>query len=108
FHNRAAEVAAKLILNVLPSRTPCAIEEKAVRIKDAIAVKLVDSSVKTVRAAFGRDTDERAGAAAILCVVRIRADLEFVDRINRWARYLCSQLLHIGRNRIVVNAVKHE
>ena len=61
-----------------------------------------------VRARLGDDADERAGAAPVLGRVGVGRDLELLDGIDRGARDLGRQLLHVLRDRVVVHAVEHE
>ena len=51
------------------------------RIEPLVAEKVVDVSVKLIRAAFRDDIDDAPGRAAELRVVSVAVDLEFVHRL---------------------------
>ena len=60
-------------------------------------------AVPAIGAGFGDDVDDRAGVAAVLGVVGVREDLEFLDRVRRRAQH------EAGVERVVVGrAVEQE
>ena len=61
-----------------------------------------------VGAGLGVDDDGRAGRPAVFGGVGARDDLELVDRVHRRPRQLRGQLLHVGREAVVGDAVEQE
>src|SRR5215467_4713247 len=80
--DRTAQVCAELVLDVLRLCKSCSIVKEAVGVKDAVAQELIGCAVKGVRTALGGDADERAGAAPVLCRIRVGAYLELLNGID--------------------------
>ena len=64
-----------------------AVAKEVLRLQAVVAVELPRAPVPAVGASFGDDVDDRAGVAAVLGVVGVREDLEFLDRVRRRAQH---------------------
>ena len=107
-HDRATEVAAELILIVRRLLRTRALGEEVVRIERLVAEEVIARAVERVRAGFRAHDDRRTGRPAVFSGIRAGHHLELVDRVHRGARELGGQLLHVGREAVVGDAVEQE
>ena len=106
--DRAAEVAAEVVLLVIRLRRALTDREEIIRVEFVVAQELVRGSVQRVRTRLRGDADGGARRLAELRRVRARDDLELADRIHRRPRHLRRQFLDVFGNRVVVEAVEQE
>ena len=106
--DRAAQVAAEVVLLVVRFDGALADREEIVRVELVVPQELVGGAVHVVGARFGGHADGRAGRFAELGRVRARHHLELANGIDRRPRYLGGQFLDVLGNRVIVEAVEQE
>ncbi len=107
-HERRADIAAELVLNVFGLGEALAIREEIGRVELAVAKVLVREPVDLIGPALGDHADGGAGVAPVFGRVRIRYDLELLDGVNGGADDLSGQLLNIFGDGVVVDTVENE
>ena len=104
----AAQVAAELVLVVGRLRLARPLREEVVRVQRVVAEVVVGGAVELVGARLGGDADGGARRASVLGRVGRGHDLELLDGVDGGARHLGGQLLHVGGDAVVVDAVQQE
>ncbi len=105
---RAADRRAELVALPLRFRRAERVREEVGRIQPVVAQELVDAPPHHVGAGLDRGVDDRAGAAPVLGRIRVRLNLEFLQRFDRRLHEL--DVLAAKRIRVgdVVDAVEQE
>src|SRR5437870_3153865 len=103
-----AQISAKLMLVVFWLLKATPVGKKVVRVKELVAQIFIRDAMNLIGAPLRGHGDRRAGTAALLSGVRIGDHFDFLNRVDRRARSLGTQFLHVFRERVVIDSVKNE
>src|SRR6266498_4674004 len=81
--NRAAEIAAEVLVLQLPFRLTSGIKEEIVCVETVTAQEIEASAMKLIAAAFRDQIDDGALCLTVLCAEAVAFDFELCNGINR-------------------------